>query len=97
MSILTYQLEVTMEDEEPFEVKADQRDFAAFEGSSFYSDDNDRFHTKVRYWAWAALRRNRDGAATKLDFAKWSEKCIQVKLIAADDGEGEQTEDPTRT
>ncbi len=94
MSIVTYRLEVMMEGEDsPSVVLADQRDFAAFEASELFSEEVDRFHSKVRHWAWTAMRR---AEFTKLKLADWEKKCIQVRLTDVSDGEGEQSEDPPR-
>ncbi len=95
MSIVTYRLEVTMEGEDaPSMVVVDQRDFAAYEGSELFVDELDRFHTRVRFWAWHAMYRTK---LTKLKFKEWSQQCIQVYVESSTDyenGEGKQTGDP---
>lgn len=91
--------------EEPCEVQADQRDFAAWEASPLNDGARElHIHTIPRHWAWTAMRR-----AGKVDrsvtWAKFNEElCVQAQFKpieedgadAEDDAEDEQGLDPGR-
>lgn len=89
--------------EEPREVQADQRDFAAWEASPL--NDGERqlhIHTIPRHWAWTAMRRTGQ-VDRSVTWAKFNEElCVQAQFkpedsAAPDAEEDEQGLDPGRT
>lgn len=90
--IVKYHLEVTMEGAAaPLLAVADQRDFMAYEGTEMFSETQERFHSKVRHWAWTALTRTKRCTDSWEKFT--GETCIQVKLVNDPDAPPTPAED----
>jgi hypothetical protein len=94
MAALQYHLIVKLEDAEPYEITADQRDIAAWELEPFgcaVAMSATRIYSFTRYLAWHASRRINK---TKLEFRKWSDLCVNVDSADAED---DDSGDPGQT
>lgn len=81
-----YELEVTMDGEDPFVVLMDQRDQAEFELQSFgatFADIRPVYATFLRWTAWHALKRQ---GKTKSTWDKWRKECVFVREVPAEEG-----------
>ncbi len=81
---------------EPTSVSADQRDFAAWEAQPEAENERAWVHTRFRFLAWHAAKRQ---GLISTDWREFNEKlCIQVTsrdMDEAEESEGEQEGDPT--
>lgn len=90
MSVIRYEYTVQLEDGDPIDVVADQRDVARFEVQPFgcaWSEVSGRLHTAMRFTAWSAMFRQ---GMTKLSWAKFDEQCIEVTDLKRPDDDEDQ-------
>jgi len=94
MAGLTYDIDLEPENGEPFSVRVDQRDIAAWELEPFGApvvEHRAKIYTFTRYLAWHALRRT---GKTKKSFGNWSDEIVHAEIR---DDEPEGTGDPGQT
>jgi hypothetical protein len=87
VSRLLFELSVDMEDSEPFQVVADQRDIAKWEVQPFGSPFNENAErtlkgvTFLRFIAWSAASRQQ---LTRLSWADFDARCVEVNPLDED-------------
>lgn len=87
MAVMTFRLQVEMEDAKTYDVVADQRDLAAWECQPFGTSGNaldGRMHLALRFLAWNALRRNK---LTALSWDEFNDQCVEVRDAPMEDVE----------
>jgi hypothetical protein len=93
-NVVTFKLEVDMEDGGHYEVTADQRDCAKWEVQPFgtsMANYKDRLFTFMRFVAYSALSRQKQ---LKMTWSQFDEKCVNADITG--DVEGDDA-DPTKS